>query len=622
MADVNSVDILGVLDLPATGQRAIYVNKRGELQFFVRPISTVPEDLIRVSKFTGFGSGLSEYFEDEPSESNEQRCKKLEDFLRDKVLLFKVEIQKKSRDEIYHVATNVRIRPRSELYRPNQTFIPTPVYSRARHHHSYQEFRRLLMEGRPIGRIDNISSKKNDTPEFVLWRHDDGRYAVFGPFRHHEYAYGGFRLQWDGLPRVLEVFEPRWLVDCYEAEDTVLFIPVEACDDMKRTFEAHAESFHIGHSDDAGEDAKAEMVSSEAEFLKHFEDVTRAMGLQYSACDLCNFHISMKTSSLTILAGLTGTGKSSLVHAYAKALGERHILKVIPVEPSWTDSDDLLGFVDLQHMIYRPADNGLVDVLVQAARREDQERLYIVCLDEMNLARVEHYFSKFLSVLERDPADRRLRLYNPELQSRLYNGHLYPPEIEIGNNVLFAGTVNLDESTHHFSDKVLDRATVIELDVLPFGALLGEISVSPSQVEWTAETYNLEFRTTNQVTAMKQRELDLLWSMHQAMQQVSRRLGIGVRTVRQLDLFLRNIPVGAALNREDALDRLLCQRVFTKLRGSIDVLAPLIKDGEIPEERGALLRTLHDFSDIGQFPRSHRVLTMKWMELQANGYTV
>lgn len=86
----------------------------------------------------------------------------------------------------------------------------------------------------------------------------------------------------------------------------------------------------------------------------------------------------------------------------------------------------------------------------------------------LNLARVEHYFSQFLSILEMPEKSRILRLYASEYETRLYNSDKYKSTVKIGNNIRFIGTVNIDESTFHFSDKVLDRANVIKLNVIPY----------------------------------------------------------------------------------------------------------------------------------------------------------
>ncbi|MEH6946972.1 hypothetical protein V7068_07810 [Bacillus sp. JJ634] len=94
-------------------------------------------------------------------------------------------------------------------------------------------------------------------------------------------------------------------------------------------------------------------------------------------------------------------------------------------------------------MVYRSEDSGLINALRKAEMEES--KLFIVCFDEMNLARLEHYFSQFLSILEMDHGKRVLRLYNDDLENRLYNSAQYPPTIVIQDNVLFVGTVNVDE---------------------------------------------------------------------------------------------------------------------------------------------------------------------------------
>ncbi|EOS8040470.1 AAA family ATPase, partial [Enterococcus hirae] len=168
----------------------------------------------------------------------------------------------------------------------------------------------------------------------------------------------------------------------------------------------------------------------------------------------------MKIGSLVILSGLSGTGKSKLVKAYAKALQlSKEQLNFISVRPFWQDDSDLLGYADTINSIYRAGDSGLIDTLIEAENNKD--KLYLVCFDEMNLAKVEHYFSQFLSVLEMDDLEnRKIHLYNEDLSSRFYNSEKYPATISVGTNVMFVGTVNLDESTHQFSDKVLDRANL------------------------------------------------------------------------------------------------------------------------------------------------------------------
>ncbi|MBY7147563.1 AAA family ATPase, partial [Levilactobacillus brevis] len=175
----------------------------------------------------------------------------------------------------------------------------------------------------------------------------------------------------------------------------------------------------------------------------------------------------MKSDGLVILSGLSGTGKSQLVQAYSEALGLPSTnIDFIPVRPYWADDSDLIGYADTVNSVYRPGDSGLVDILVNAEKNQNQ--LYVIVFDEMNLARVEHYFSQFLSILEMKSESRSIQLYNDELEARMYNKENYPASISIKNNILFVGTINTDESTFQLSDKVLDRSNVIRLNMVPF----------------------------------------------------------------------------------------------------------------------------------------------------------
>ncbi|EOS7805331.1 ATP-binding protein, partial [Enterococcus hirae] len=134
---------------------------------------------------------------------------------------------------------------------------------------------------------------------------------------------------------------------------------------------------------------------NELKFINRFKEVARTdFKLFYDEKDLYNFHTAMKIGSLVILSGLSGTGKSKLVKAYAKALQlSKEQLNFISVRPFWQDDSDLLGYADTINSIYRAGDSGLIDTLIEAENNKD--KLYLVCFDEMNLAKVEHYFSQF-----------------------------------------------------------------------------------------------------------------------------------------------------------------------------------------------------------------------------------
>lgn len=183
------------------------------------------------------------------------------------------------------------------------------------------------------------------------------------------------------------------------------------------------------------------------------------------------FHTALKTgfiSPLTVLAGISGTGKSQLPQRYAEAMG-MHFLKVA-VQPRWDSPQDLLGFYNYLEKSYKATEfaRALVRMDPTFLPLKDDEnaadRILLVLLDEMNLARVEYYFSEFLSRLEGRPMD------DTSASDLLLPGRINidvprqggtPLTVYPGHNVLFAGTMNEDESTQALSDKVLDRANTL-----------------------------------------------------------------------------------------------------------------------------------------------------------------
>lgn len=203
----------------------------------------------------------------------------------------------------------------------------------------------------------------------------------------------------------------------------------------------------------------------EAEALKRVRQRFEAFGLEYPDRTLRAFHTAMKvndTTQMVVLAGISGTGKSQLPRQYAAGMGIGFLQ--VPVQPRWDSPQDLMGFYNYIERRFRPTDLARAMFALDAQNNPDavQDRLLMVLLDEMNLARVEYYFSDFLSRLESRPArgkesdktlrkDAEIELEIPKAQMRIFPGY----------NLLFAGTMNEDESTQSLSDKVVDRANVM-----------------------------------------------------------------------------------------------------------------------------------------------------------------
>lgn len=197
--------------------------------------------------------------------------------------------------------------------------------------------------------------------------------------------------------------------------------------------------------------------TDEQQFLDKFTAYLESKGLAFPQRVIHAFHTSLKVqdiSALVILAGISGTGKSELPQRYADYIGAQ--LLTLAVQPRWDSPQDLQGFYNYVEKKFKPTDlmRGIYQYNHDNAMND---RMVIVLLDEMNLARVEYYFSDFLSKLE----SRRSRPTYLEIEVGSLPLRDDDRRLKIPNQFLFVGTMNEDETTQTLSDKVLDRANVI-----------------------------------------------------------------------------------------------------------------------------------------------------------------
>ncbi|WP_143463002.1 McrB family protein [Levilactobacillus enshiensis] len=370
---------------------------------------------------------------------------------------------------------------------------------------------------------------------------------------------------------------------------------------------------------------KEKIEDMDKQIIDRFSKMVKSKkyNLTFDKIDLLNFHTSIKTNNLTILAGLSGTGKSKIITAYADALGlidkegVNSQFNMISVRPFWQDDSDLLGYVDTLSSNYHPGDSGLVDTLINASKNPD--KMYIIVLDEMNLARVEHYFSQFLSVMEMDSGDRFIRLYNENLAPRLYNSQTYEPRIQITPNVRFVGTMNIDETTYQMSDKLLDRANVIELKMMPFNQRISEAnSINPE--DFSEISYSNYSEVIGNKDSLSEKELDFFWELHVTINKVLPMVGLGWRNLNSIEQFLSNIPIDSGFDRKIALDYQVAQRVFPKVRGAEDALNELLFPDKEDMNKKSLFELLDQYKDLSNFDVSKGVLNQKKAELKVNGF--
>ena len=199
-----------------------------------------------------------------------------------------------------------------------------------------------------------------------------------------------------------------------------------------------------------------EEITNEIEWLNNIKNSFKKVGFKFSDRLLYAFHTSLKVGDwnpLTVLAGVSGTGKSELPRLYSRYGG----LNFLPlaVQSNWDSPYSLFGYYNSLEGKFNAT--SLLKVLYQAqedAKNSISDYLTIVLLDEMNLAHVELYFSELLSKLEllRGSEDVKLEIDIAEKS---------PYEIKLNKNVIWVGTMNEDETTKSLSDKVIDISNLI-----------------------------------------------------------------------------------------------------------------------------------------------------------------
>lgn len=318
---------------------------------------------------------------------------------------------------------------------------------------------------------------------------------------------------------------------------------------------------------------------NEAEWLSSIQSKFGEVGFNFPNRILKAFHTSLKIaewSPLTVLAGVSGTGKSKLPELYAQ-FGGLNILNT-PVQPNWDSKESMLGF-------YNSIDNyfdaqPILRFLAQSQLSRDEysyglsDTMNIVLLDEMNLAHIELYFAEFLSKLE----ERRGKEVVPTIDVKI-GAKEDPYLIPIERNVLWVGTMNQDETTKSLSDKVLDRGMVINfprperlarMEKLPNVA--NQAAKLITQEQWKSWQAEKSIFNDDQILPFK----SFIEEMNTSLSKVGRALGH--RVWQSIEYYMANYPdvLEAQRNNDDAslgkamkvaFEDQLVQKVMPKLRG-------------------------------------------------------
>ena len=308
-------------------------------------------------------------------------------------------------------------------------------------------------------------------------------------------------------------------------------------------------------------------------FCKQFRYYAASqLHLYYRMTDIRRFVAGLGVSKLMILQGMSGTGKTSLAYAMGQFLQNDSV--VVPVQPMWKERSDMIGYFN--EFTKRFNETNMLRKMYEAGYSKN---IYITILDEVNISRIEYYFAEFLSLLELPDEDKRYLDVVSDVwrndPKMLKNG-----QIKLPPNMWFIGTANNDDSTFAISDKVYDRAMILNLETKceRFDApLTGPVMMSHTHfvrlIEDAKEAYAMSEENDKKVIALDQ---FLIERFH---------LSFGNRIMRQMHDY---VPIYMACGgaEEEAIDDILCKKVLRKLeaqnptfvRNSVDDLVKRINE--------------------------------------------
>lgn len=320
---------------------------------------------------------------------------------------------------------------------------------------------------------------------------------------------------------------------------------------------------------------------SVAEIINNIKNYIAAKGFNYNDGLIENFYLSLKAKPFVILAGTSGTGKTRLVKLFAEAVGATEAngrYKMVAVRPDWSDSSDLFGHVDLNGRFISGA---IIDFIKQA--EIDSKNPYFLCLDEMNLARVEYYLSDVLSVIEtRDFIDGKI--VSAPLVSESYYGADQNAAgkygvVKLPENLYLVGTVNMDETTFPFSRKVLDRANTIEFSYVDLMPVINVDNESYSALNLDNSFLKTEYLLLNECRDSFD-DIQLycaeLQSINKILQQANAHIGYRVRD--ELIFYLVNNKKYGLLAENEAFDNGLMQKILPRIQGSSAAVKSMLSD--------------------------------------------
>jgi len=370
-------------------------------------------------------------------------------------------------------------------------------------------------------------------------------------------------------------------------------------------------------------DFENDLQSDKQKAISHIQAYLFEQDIVYPRYILEDFLALIQTNDLIILAGESGSGKTNLIKSFAQAIGGKSF--IIPVKPNWTSSEDLLGYYNPLEKKYLTTP--FLEALLEA--KDNPDIPYFICLDEMNLARVEYYFADFLSLLEERGEQPEIKLYSEDESShilsefknvmdtieytkekykkknivnfiqllqdeeinkeltrvfgfsdkdslikyhtdlrRMLSGILNTPSsIVFPSNVRIIGAINIDETTHYLSPKILDRAHIMKFD----SPLLQDWDTIATEIENVEnKELKIKFKIEDLGTRKDYPSFDRDNEFCKIISDMTRKyfspigIEVGLRTIRQ-GLNYQKIFIEQDSNKELIINNFIIHKILPKL---------------------------------------------------------
>lgn len=313
------------------------------------------------------------------------------------------------------------------------------------------------------------------------------------------------------------------------------------------------------------------------------------LDFEVNSTDYTKYMRALRTKPFMLLAGISGTGKSRIVRELAFRSCPTELQDkdgttpgnylMVEVKPNWHDSSEILGYYSNISKHYQFTK--FVEFLVKAHKHP--ETPFFVCMDEMNLAPVEQYFAEFLSVLEtrKYPKDDPEHIKTGRLIEGKYMQELPAwgknEDLTLPDNVFIIGTVNMDDTTHQFSRKVIDRAMTIEMNGEDLRKMFGGSKNMTYTQDWTLADFQPKYVQADEV--VKKHGDMLKKDLPERLEIINKALAgtpfeVSYRVLNELCIYLgvlldEHVPYQQAV--KDAVDRILLMKILPRVEGDMEM---------------------------------------------------